>query len=207
MSQPDFDSRAATWDEDPLKVTRATQIADAIAAQVPLSPRMRALEYGCGTGLVSFALADRLGDMTLTDSARGMLDVVDGKIARAAARADGRSITSARLDLTTDPLPAERFDLIHSAMTLHHVPDTDALLRQFHALLAPGGFLCIADLDAEDGSFHGADVDVHHGFDRAVLSERLQAAGLEVEGFTTAASIARGEDRFSVFLAVARRSA
>ncbi|MDZ7827683.1 MAG: hypothetical protein U5R48_18630 [Gammaproteobacteria bacterium] len=54
MSQPDFDSRADSWDEDPGKVKMATKVAEAIATQVDLAPRMRALEYGCGTGLVLF---------------------------------------------------------------------------------------------------------------------------------------------------------
>lgn len=206
MSQPDFDSRAASWDEDPGKVRMATKVAEAIAARVDLRPEMRALEYGCGTGLVSFALAERLGDITLADLSRGMLDVVEQKIAQAAPRTAGRTLRALQLDLTTDPLPDERFDLVHSSMTLHHVPDTEDILEKFHALLAPGGLLCIADLDAEDGSFHGPDVDVHHGFDREVLAGQLRAAGFEVEGFTTAVEIPRPDGDFSIFLAVARRT-
>jgi len=205
MSQPDFDSRAATWDEDPRKVKMATKIADAIAAQVELSPHMRALEYGCGTGLVSFALAERMGDITLSDSSRGMLDVVDAKIAQLPAREGGRTLASVKLDLTTDALPDGRFDLIYTSMTMHHVPDTEAVLAKFFALLEPDGLLCIADLDAEDGSFHGPDVDVHHGFDREVLAGQLRGSGFEVKGFTTAVEIPRGDDHFSIFLAIARR--
>lgn len=207
MSQPDFDSRAATWDEDPRKVRMATRIADAIAAQVALSPHMRALEYGCGTGLVSFALAERIGDITLTDSSRGMLDVVDRKIAQAPERDGGRKLEAARLDLTTDPLPDGLFDLVYTSMTLHHVPDTEDILAKFHDLLAPGGVLCIADLDTEDGSFHGPDVDVHHGFDRDTLQAQLGGVGFEVQGFTTALEIPRDDAQFSIFLAVARRAA
>ena len=90
-------------------------------------------------------------------------------------------------------------------MTLHHIPDTDQILRQVHGLLGDGGHLCIADLDAEDGSFHGLDVDVHHGFDRTTLASQLQAAGFRDVRFDTALTMRRGERAYPVFLAVARR--
>ena len=35
----------------------------------------------------------------------------------------------------TDAPPDERFDLVFSAMTLHHIPDTDGILRRFRAVL------------------------------------------------------------------------
>jgi len=51
-----FDERAKDWDSDPKKVERARVVADAIRSVIPLSKDMHALEYGCGTGLLSFAL-------------------------------------------------------------------------------------------------------------------------------------------------------
>ena len=53
----------------------------------------------------------------------------------------------------------ERFDLVYTLMTLHHIPDTAKILGSFQALLQPGGVLCIADLDKEDGSFHSHEAD------------------------------------------------
>jgi predicted TPR repeat methyltransferase len=67
MTTADFDARAETWDDDPAKVERARAVAEEIVARVPLSRTMRALEYGCGTGLLSFMLRERLGDITLAD--------------------------------------------------------------------------------------------------------------------------------------------
>jgi cyclopropane fatty-acyl-phospholipid synthase-like methyltransferase len=61
MTMSDFDARAATWDDDPAKGERAQAIADAIVRTAPLSDAMRAMEYGCGTGLLSFMLRPRLG--------------------------------------------------------------------------------------------------------------------------------------------------
>ena len=202
MAQPDFDARAKTWDDDPVKRERAQAVAAAIRARVKLSGDMTALEYGAGTGLLSFEFADELGSITLADSSEGMLDVARAKIARADL---GSRVRAVNLDLTRDPLPDERYDVIYSMMTLHHVPDTAVLFEQFRALLKPGGYVCIADLDAEDGSFHGAGVDVHHGFDRDALAEVIRAAGFADVTMDTCFEIRRGARSYPVFLAAARR--
>lgn len=168
-----FDQRAKDWDADPARVERARIVADAIRQGVPLSPATAALEYGCGTGLLSFALCQELGPITLADSSIGMLEVLRGKIEAAGVK----NMTPLRLDLATDPLPAQRFDLLYTLMTLHHIPDTAAILGHFHALLNPSGYLCIADLDQEDGTFHGPGFEGHNGFNRPALAAQLRALG------------------------------
>jgi 2-polyprenyl-3-methyl-5-hydroxy-6-metoxy-1,4-benzoquinol methylase len=134
-----------------------------------------------------------------------MLEVVDEKIAAQGVT----NMTTLQLDLMADPAPTQRFDLIVTAMTLHHVPNTDRILSIFHDLLNSGGYLCIADLDQEDGSFHGPEIDVHHGFDRAALSRRTVQAGFAAMQFQTVFSIAKERDSgtqdYPVFLMTARR--
>ena len=206
MTTSDFDARAATWDDDPAKVERAQAIADAIVRSVSLTSSMRALEYGCGPGLLSFMLRPRLGEVTLADVSDGMLAVAAGKI----AAANDTALRTVKLDLLVDPMPAERYDIIYSLMTLHHVPDTDAILRRFHAALETNGLLCIADLDAEDGSFHGAGFDGHPGFDRGLLGAKAREAGFATVEFSTAHEIEKTVDgrphRYPVFLMVARKA-
>jgi ubiquinone/menaquinone biosynthesis C-methylase UbiE len=206
MTTSDFDARAATWDDDPTKVDRAQAVADAIVRRVSLTGAMRAMEYGCGTGLLSFMLRPRLGQVTLADVSDGMLAVASGKI----AAANDAAMRAVKLDLLVDPIPAERYDIIYSLMTLHHVPDTEAILRRFHAALETNGLLCIADLDAEDGSFHGAGFDGHPGFDRGLLGAKAREAGFATVEFSTAHEIEKTVDgrphRYPVFLMVARKA-
>jgi len=201
-----FDKQALEWDENPAFRERGEKIAQAIRRAVPLASNMSALDYGCGTGLLSFPLKDALGTILLADSSSGMLDVAARKIAD--QHAD--NMTTAKLDLLVDQPPARRFDLIYTAMTLHHVPDTGHILRVFHDLLNPGGYLCIADLDKEDGSFHGPEVDVHHGFDQADLNRRAREAGFSEIRFQNVFSIAKeqqdGTRDYPVFLMTARRT-
>ena len=124
-----------------------------------------------------------------------------------------KTIRAIRLDLEHDPLPDDRYDLIVAVMVLHHVADTERMLRKFHALLQPGGILCIADLDTEPRLFHDEEAVAtvqHFGFDRQELKELLARAGFsdlrDVTVHTIRKPVADGEEReFPVFLVTGRR--
>ncbi len=189
-----------------MKAARAQAVAEEIRAQVPLAPHMTALEYGCGTGLLSFALHNHLKHITLADSSSGMLAVLQEKITSSGIK----NMSPMKLDLVSDPLPQERFRLIHTLMTFHHIADIDAMLRDMYSLLASPGYLCIADLDSEDGSFHGSDFSGHCGFDRETLRRQASQAGFRNIRFSTVFSIKKvvstgGEQDFPVFLMVAEK--
>jgi SAM-dependent methyltransferase len=201
----EFDGRAEGWDSDPAKVERARCVAAAIAREVPDLARRSVLDYGAGTGLLGLALRPGARSVTLADVSEGMRAVARDKIEREGLR-DARVMA---LDLSDGQLPSERFDLLCTLMTMHHVRDLDGLLRAFRAVLAPGGVLCACDLDAEDGSFHGPGFDGHRGFDRADLEGRIRAAGFGPVRFSTPFVVEKpvgGTPRsFPLFLAVARR--
>jgi ubiquinone/menaquinone biosynthesis C-methylase UbiE len=166
----DFDARAKDWDSDPKKVDRARSVANAIRAAIEVRPNMTALEYGCGTGLLSFFLKDDFASITLADTSKGMLDVLSDKIQASQAA----NMHPVRLDLAIDPLPAQKFDVTYSLMVLHHLPRSrTSCLRKFRQILQPGGWLVVADLDEEDGTFHtDGTTDVHLGFARDDLQRR-----------------------------------
>lgn len=203
-----FDHKAGDWDANPMHVERANAIAECMRQQAHLTPSMHGFEFGCGTGLLSFALRDAFGKITLADTSSGMLDVLRDKIA-AAGIVNMRPL---RIDLTADALPAERYDVVYSAMTLHHIPDTRRILEVWREILAEGGTLCIADLDAEDGSFHEDDdeTDVHLGFARDALQTLAEACGYDQVRFCTAYTVKKlrgGVLRdYPVFLMTARKA-
>lgn len=195
-----FDGRAATWDDDPAKVERAGVVADVIAQTVPLDTSTRMLEYGAGTGLVTQALRDRVGPVTLADTSAGMRAVMDEKIASGL-------ITDARvwdIDLATAAPPDEQFDLVVTVMVLHHIADLAPVLANISAALAPGGHLAIVDLEQEDGTFHGDGFGGHHGFERAALAARLGAAGFGDIAFRHCYDVLRDGGRYPLFLATGR---
>ncbi|SDL73724.1 class I SAM-dependent DNA methyltransferase [Tessaracoccus oleiagri] len=197
-----FDEQAATWDEDQSKVDRARTVAEALVGAVPLRGDERLLEYGAGTGLVAQALADTVGTITLADSSAGMREAMAKKIGAGVLPSTARIWD---LDLTSDDVPRERFDVIVSSLVLHHIKDLPRVLAGFHELLERGGHVAIADLDQEDGSFHEHvhDFDGHNGFDRAQLQSDLLAAGFENVRFAEAGEVQKEGRAFGLFLATA----
>ncbi len=198
-----FDSMAKEWDIAPQHVERTRDVARLLRERIPLDG-LTALEVGAGTGLLSFALSDWLGSVLATDPSQGMIEVLQDKIRQSAS-------PNLRTERSGDDLAEIEgpFDLAMLQMALHHIPDVSGFLRRVHGKLRPHGYLAIADLDAEDGSFHGPEVrDVHLGFDRMDLVDQLAEAGFEPVSMETAHVMKRrvdGIDReFPVFLVVAR---
>ena len=193
-----FDERARTWDTQERR-ERAEAVAAAIRSAVKLDAGMRAIDVGAGTGLLGLALAGDVGEMILADPSEGMLEVLTEKLATAGPS----NASGLRFDLLADaPPPGPPFDLAVSLLVLHHIIDTRAALSAIRGLLRAGGRLALADLDAEDGSFHDADAEgIHHlGFDRKTLASLAIEAGFIDVRLETAMTIMRDDRTFPVFL-------
>ena len=169
----EFDLKAKDWDMNPVHIERSKAIAEQMIRFFPLSDKMRALEFGAGTGVLSFLLKDRFAEITLMDSSMEMLKKAEEKI----EDKDRSKFKSLLLNLETEDYPGELFDIIYTQMVLHHVKDTTAIFSKFYYLLKPGGILVIADLYLEDGSFHDGDTSVHFGFDPEKLTEIVNQQG------------------------------
>ena len=94
-------------------------------------------------------------------------------------------------------------------MTLHHIPDTDRMLRAFYELLDTPGYLCVADLDKEDGTFHEDEFHGHLGFDREALAAQARQIGFQSIHFSTVFHMIKDVQGvtkdFPIFLMVARK--
>ena len=137
------------------------------------------MEYGSGTGLLSFALKDVLPSITLMDSSIEMTKEAQRKV-------DEQKIESLRplqYDMLTQELPQDTYDLIYILQTLHHIEDTDLFLTKSSQLLNPGGNLVIIDLVKEDGSFHEDEFHGHKGFAQTDLEAKMQRAGFETSHY------------------------
>ena len=202
-----FDSKAQEWDKNPVRVKRAEIFGREIRNFLPEGKMEKALEFGSGTGLLSEQLKDRFETIVLVDTSEGMHETLKQKIK--AKKLD--NFRPYKIDITQQTFPEKDFDMVYTLMTLHHIRDTAHILNIFNSLLKPGGYLCIADLDKEDGSFHGSsDFDGHYGFDRIALKKTLEKEGFKEVYYSTPVSIDKNiegtEKKYPLFLMIAQKS-
>ncbi|MCU0471754.1 MAG: class I SAM-dependent methyltransferase [Bacteroidales bacterium] len=169
----EFDNKANGWDLNPMHLERAESIARHVVGKIPLQPWMIALEFGAGTGLTSFLIKDHLKEITMMDSSSEMVRIMTEKIEAAQAN----NLKAICFDLEKHDWHNGKFDLILSQMVLHHVDDIDSIIKKFYMMLNPGGYIAVADLLSEDGSFHGPGFTGHNGFDMQELSALISKHG------------------------------
>ncbi|MCK9412613.1 MAG: methyltransferase domain-containing protein [Prolixibacteraceae bacterium] len=196
-----FDNVAREWDKDKMHMERSVAIAATLESMVALSPSMKAMEFGAGTGILSFLLKDKLKEITLIDSSSEMIKVCEEKIAWYKVT----HLKTLCIDLEHADYK-QTIDLIYSQMVLHHVIEIEPMLKKFFSLLNSGGTLAIADLYREDGSFHGPEVKVHWGFDPEDLKRTASAIGFRGIEFKTCFEMKRESGRiYPIFLLVAKK--
>jgi tRNA (cmo5U34)-methyltransferase len=203
----EFDIKADGWDQNPIIWERANSIANEIKRLIPLNKQMTALEFGAGTGVTSFILKDYLKEITLMDNSSEMVKVMNNKIKTSKVK----NLKTLNFNLEKAELKDAKFDFIFNQMVLHHISDIDDIIAKFYKLLNPGGFLAIADLYTEDGSFHGDGFIGYNGFDIVKLSDQIKKQGFtdisHRKCYTIYKKIAETVTKpFDVFLIIAKRS-
>ena len=199
-----FDRRAATWDASDRRQALAEAAARAIKTTFPLRSDMVLLDVGAGTGLLTRRLLPHVGRVVAVDPSAGMLAKLDEALLKSEER-----IETVRADIMAYRCDG-CFDGIVSSMTIHHIANTHRLLEHLHALLKPGGFLAVADLMPEDGSFHDhGNEGVHHfGFEEKALTKLAEEAGFKGVDYRKIFTVDKGEGRsYGIFLLTARRAA
>ena len=121
----------------------AERLADRIA-RLPLPPCPRVLEIGCGTGFLSRALRERIGDAEwlFTDLSADMVD---------RCRSELGDPADARFQVLDGERPEidGPFDLICSSLAFQWFEHPAEALERWASLLGPGGHIAFATLAAE----------------------------------------------------------
>jgi cyclopropane fatty-acyl-phospholipid synthase-like methyltransferase len=195
-----FADKAADWDTLPFPQQIARGVGPAVLARLPIAAEDVVLDFGAGTGLLTGHVAPLAARVVALDVSPAMLAQLQAKTELA-----DRVVTRCQ-DILQQPLE-ERFSRVVSAMAMHHVEDTHALLAALYAHMLPGGRLALADLDTEDGDFHPPDAEgvFHHGFDRVRLASAMVDAGFTDVAFDTACTVVREAKGYPIFVATARK--
>ena len=200
MAKDFFAEKAGIYEQNKGRVDNVSNIANSIIDDVHLDASMHLMDFGAGTGLLLERVAPYVRKITAVDVSASMNEQLNAKRDKLPCELDILQIDLEVADID------QQFDGIISSMTMHHVRDIAAMLRKFHSLLRPAGFIAIADLDAEDGSFHTEDTGVfHQGFKRQEIAEMARAAGFIEVSVTGASVIHKPHGDFPVFLLKAVR--
>lgn len=99
----------------------------------------RVLDVACGTGVVTRAAAEHVGDKGRVAG----LDITGGMLAAAREQPGAQGIEWYEASAESMPLDDASFDLVLSQMGLQFVSNKLAAMREMHRVLAPGGRLAL----------------------------------------------------------------
>jgi len=195
-----FDNLAKEWDLNPRRVKSAKATTNKLKSLINIK-NFNICDFGAGTGLITFNLFEDAKSITAVDNSKGMLEELNNKI----NKANIKNINTLNLDIEKEGLPKNSYDLIISAMTMHHIKDTKKFINSLKNSLKKGGYLAISDLLSEDGTFHSrGNEGVHHfGFDKDEIIKLFEDLGFEIVDFSVVDVIKKHRD-FELFLVVAR---
>jgi tRNA (cmo5U34)-methyltransferase len=125
------------YDELQEQVARATAGVDA----------RRVLDLGAGTGETARRVLQLHGEARLVG-----IDVSPEMLERAGSELPAERVESLRVAGLADPLPEGPFELVVSALAVHHLdgPGKADLFRRVAAVLAPGGRFVLGDVVVPD---------------------------------------------------------
>ncbi len=200
MSIDYFQNKSKDYEKDKNRVNNVKNIAEAVKQNIAFHKSMHIMDFGSGTGLLLEEIAPLVSKITAVDISKSMNIELNSKREKL-----GCEIEIIEMDLTKTKLD-KKFDGIISSMTLHHVKDIQALFIDFYSMLNENGFIAIADLDLEDGSFHTDDTGVFHlGFDRTEFLNYAKEAGFNNLKIMSASIDYKPQGQYPIFLLVGNK--
>ncbi len=152
---------------------------------LPISEDIRAIDFGCGTGLLTLMLLDMGFSVTAIDLSEVMLKQLQAKVANSPESIPKR-IRYARGGIESlEKLPKNTFHFICESSVLHHVLDYISFVQLSQKLLIPGGVLYIGrePLTVDEQRVHKVNIPLHRliwEIDKAFDNKRSKGKFREV---------------------------
>ncbi len=189
-----FDAYAHTYDAHLAQLAYAVPNAMRELLLPHFTPGAKALDLGCGTGLVGAAVPEL--HWTGVDLSKQML---------AQAKARGyQSLQHSEIESFLSNAEADQFDLITAASVLVYFGDLSAVLREAKRVIKSKGLICF-DLETNEQT-DGFQQATHgrYGHAKAYLQRELHAAGFEILALNALAVRQHGDAHVPAMLVLAR---
>ena len=195
-----FDKLAKQWDSKPMRVENALLFIQKIKENIKKNINdLTIIDYGCGSGLVSFGFADDAKEIYGYDNSRGMIEVYNQK----AKKLGFSNIYGVIHNIEKEDIEKDMYDIAVSNMTMHHIDSMENFIIKLVNGIKKGGYLFIADLCKEDGSFHSDNKDVKHfGFELNDVKKAFEKAGLKNINISILNSIKKTTGDYDIFFAM-----
>jgi SAM-dependent methyltransferase len=135
----EFTHQADSFARSP--VPSMAETLGSVVALVPPDPEARWLEAACGPGIVSRAIAARVGSVHGVDLTPAMVE----KAAAEAAAAGIANVEFSLGDATALAFAEASFDGAVTRFSLHHIPAPQRVLEEMARVVRPGGWIVVAD--------------------------------------------------------------
>lgn len=164
--------------------------SDAIGEYLVDTKSKKAIDFGCGTGLVGMNLLNDFNSMLFLDTSQNMISQVNQKI----SKFNIKNVDTLCFDFEKKDQWDLHADYIFMAQVLLHINDVELVLSRLYDVLNPGGHLLIVDFNKNEEIV--SDM-VHNGFDQAKLADIMTKIGyrdIQSKTFYTGNKIFMGHD-------------
>ncbi|KAF9537962.1 hypothetical protein EC957_007421 [Mortierella hygrophila] len=182
-----FNNKAHEYDNIPMAKEMTAKASETILAEFTASTseehvrNSTVLDFGCGTGLAAFLVAEKVAHLVGVDASSGMLEHLNKKLDTlpelASLKAANKIHTINHLVTDASPLPEPDFskylagenggfDMVFSNYVLHHIEDVQGVVDTLgKKIVKRGGWVIVLDFEGHHvhgGVDHGQE---HHGHD------------------------------------------
>ena len=191
-----FVAKANEWD-NPQRMAMTKKFVDELLKNVNPQSDWKALEIGAGTGLIGLQILPLVDKVVFEDTSESMLSVLKQKLT---GNENIEILHGEVFDYQQQDI-----DLLFSSMAFHHIENIGNAIDYLAEIVKPDGYVIIADLVTEDGSFHNFEPIPHHGFDTEMLANQFIQAGFEVKSVYVYNKISKEIDYEQFFLIAQRK--
>jgi ubiquinone/menaquinone biosynthesis C-methylase UbiE len=144
--------------------------SDAIREYLVDAKSKKAIDFGCGTGLVGMNLLNDFNSMLFLDTSQNMINQIKQKL----SDLNIQMVDTLCFDFERSGKSDLHADYIFMAQVLLHINDIELVLSRLYDVLNEGGHLLIVDFNKNEEIF--SDM-VHNGFDQVELTDIMTKIG------------------------------